>query len=449
MTLESGPSTCIVEPLRPLAVPIDGVFEDPANANLHDERSIRAIMGSLARYKQRKPIVVNRNGNIVQAGNGALEAARRLGWSHVAAVFVEDDPTTHTGYAIADNRSAQLAYFDDAALGRLIASVQETDSDQPVTDMWEDDELETLMAKAAAAEGGEPGEDPGAGSTEPDHLKALIEKWRTARGQLWVIPSITLPDYEHRLMCGDSTQAAEVAYLMNEQRAVLFATDPPYLVDYDGTNHPHKWTEPDKNKDWGESYHDWDGAAQGEELYDGFITVALQEAITEDAAWYCWHASRNQAMLEAIWEKYGAFVHQQIVWVKDRAVLTRSWYMWQHEPCFFGWLKGKKPKRCADDFPPGVWIIPTVRPGEKTLHPTSKPVEVFAIPIRQHTEVGDVCYEPFAGSGSQFVAGEQLGRLVYGMELQPAYVAVALERLSGMGLEPCLESVFEVEEAPA
>jgi hypothetical protein len=94
--------------------------------------------------------------------------------------------------------------------------------------------------------------------------------------------------------------------------------------------------------------------------------------------------------------------------------------MWQHEPCFFGWLKGRKPARCAGDYPPSVWELPTVPAGEHTDHPTSKPVELFAILMRQPTRPGEVCYEPFAGSGSQYVAGEGLGRLVYGCEMANA-----------------------------
>jgi len=86
----------------------------------------------------------------------------------------------------------------------------------------------------------------------------------------------------------------------------------------------------------------------------------------------------------------------------------------------------------------GTWHVPTVAPGTSTDHPTSKPVELFAIPIQQHTFPGEICYEPFAGSGTQFVAAEQLGRLTYGIELQAEFVAVILERLSGMGLEPVL-----------
>jgi DNA modification methylase len=112
--------------------------------------------------------------------------------------------------------------------------------------------------------------------------------------------------------------------------------------------------------------------------------------------------------------------------------------MWQHEPCFFGWKRGSKPKRMTKDYPPSVWSFPTQAPGTATDHPTQKPIELFAIPIRQHTETGDLCYEPFSGSGTQLVAAETLGRICYAMELSPPFVAVALERLQLLGLEPKL-----------
>jgi len=292
----------------------------------------------------------------------------------------------------------------------------------------------------------EPAADPG---PQIDKAAELQGKWGTALGQVWEIPSLMAPDRCHRLMCGDCTDRESVRRLMTNERAILFATDPPYLVGYDGTNHPHKWSQPDKNKDWSESYGvHWDEGEPDGELYRGFIRCALDVAIEPNAAWYCWHASKNQAMLETVWDEFGAFVHQQIIWVKDRAVLTRSWYMWQHEPCFFGWVKGNKPPRTAEDYPHTVWNIPTVAPGTTTLHPTSKPVEVFAIPMRQHCRAGDICYEPFAGSGSQLVAGEQTGRLVYGMEISPAYVAVILERLAGMGLEPALGETVSPDRLP-
>ena len=211
--------------------------------------------------------------------------------------------------------------------------------------------------------------------------------------------------------------------LMNGERAVLFATDPPYLVDYDGSNHPTR------NKDWSQSYgNTWDDSSQGAELYDGFIAAAVAEAITEDAAWYCWHASRRQAMLEACWEKAGAFVHQQIIWVKDRGVLTRSHYLWKHEPCFMGWRRPNRPPKVAEQTLPSTWEMPSFTKDERPDHPTPKPLDAFGIPMRQHVARGGLCYEPFAGSGSQIMAGEANGRRVFAMEISPAYIDVAVER---------------------
>lgn len=329
------------------------------------------------------------------------------------------DPITAMAEASGEQLNALLGVVktDDPALQALLKNLQKT--------------ADELLRSTKP-----PATDPGA---QVDRIAELTAKWQTAPGQLWLIPSQSSEGHTHRLLCGDSTNVDDVRRLMNGQRAVLFATDPPYLVDYDGNNHPHKWNEPDKNKDWSDEYQDWDDSAQGRDLYEGFIKTALAEAITQQAAWYCWHASRRQKLLEEIWEQYGAFVHQQIIWVKDRPVLTRSWYMWQHEPCFFGWLKGHKPKRVTQDYPSNVWQLPTLAPGTSSDHPTQKPIEVFTLPMQQHTEVGDICYEPFSGSGSQIVAGEAMRRRVYAIEKNPGFVAATLERLAGLGLVPQLE----------
>ena len=151
-------------------------------------------------------------------------------------------------------------------------------------------------------------------------------------------------------------------------------------------------------------------------------------AIAEDAAWYCWHASRRQAMLEACWEKAGAFVHQQIIWVKDRGVLTRSHYLWKHEPCFMGWRRPNRPPKVAEETLPSTWEMPSFTKDERPDHPTPKPLDAFGIPMRQHVARGGLCYEPFSGSGSQIMAGEANGRRVFAMEISPAYVDVAVER---------------------
>ena len=219
---------------------------------------------------------------------------------------------------------------------------------------------------------------------------------------------------------------------MGKERAILFATDPPYLVGYDGTNHPgaRGKTRASKNKDWSGSYGiTWDDAEANPELYDRFIGVAVTEALRPNAAWYCWHASRRQAMVEAAWQKHGAFVHCQLVWSKNRPVLTRTWYGWQHEPCFMGWMVGRKPPRVAKEILSTIWNADVIPNGpERPDHPTPKPVELFEIPMRQHTTPGEVCYEPFAGSGTQIVAAERLGRRCFAMEISAHYCDVIVRR---------------------
>lgn len=123
----------IVEALRAYAVPIGDMVTDPANARKHDEKNLQAIKASLRVYGQRQPIVVNKRTGHVEAGNGRLEAALALGWSHIAAVYVDDDPTTAAGFSIADNRTAELAEWDPEALDSLLRTIQT--EDQELADM--------------------------------------------------------------------------------------------------------------------------------------------------------------------------------------------------------------------------------------------------------------------------------------------------------------------------
>jgi DNA modification methylase len=322
-----------------------------------------------------------------------------------------------------------LSQWDYEALQALIGSL---DPNLGLVTGFEGDELEEMLRAAGIDLDGPALGEPGDAEPQLDRAEALAAEWGVKRGQMWRLPS-RMEGQEHRIICGDCTDAAVVQRLMAGERATLFSTDPPYLVDYDGTNHPQAWNAPagktkSMNKDWSDTYKDWDAAEQGGALYEGFVAVAIEHAITSHAAWYCWHASRRQAMLEAVWERYGAFVHQQIIWAKDRPVLTRSYYMWQHEPCFFGWIRGNKPKRAVDEWLGSVWQFPTQTAFEKTDHPTQKPLQLFEIPIRQHTDVGEVVYEPFSGSGTQIVAAENLGRQCRAVEREPPFVAVALQR---------------------
>lgn len=375
-----------------------------------NDAAVDAVAESIRRFGFRQPIVVDGDGVIV-CGHTRWKAAQKLGLAEVPVHVATDlAPEQIRAFRVVDNKTADLAEWNTQLLAIELADLQDAGMDWGLLG-FDADELARLLDPELKT-----------GLTDPNDVPDPPKQPITQPGDLWLLG-------EHRLLCGDSTSADDVRRLMNRERAALFATDPPYLVDYDGTNHPHKWGERERNKDWSDSYGvTWDEAAANPELYDRFVATAVAEAILPTAAWYCWHASRRQAMLEAVWEKHGAFVHQQIIWAKDRPILTRSWYMWQHEPCFFGWVRPNRPTRYADDHPHSVWNIPTIAPGSKTEHPTSKPVELFVIPMRQHTKAGDVCYEPFSGSGTQIIAAEQTSRRCYAMEISAAYVDVAVKR---------------------
>jgi len=278
---------------------------------------------------------------------------------------------------------------------------------------------------------------------QQDAIPALPVAPVARLGQIWRLG-------KHRLLCGDSTRPEDVSRLMKAERAVLFQTDPPYAIGYTGGSHPAtkaNRAKANRNKDWSGSYREAAPSPDiensenlGRDFYLKFIRTAIDQAIAANAAWYCWHASNRQAMLEDVWNEVGAFMHQQIIWFKSRPVLTYSIYMWAHEPCLFGWIKGEKPfveRNQEGGYPGTVWEVPSAEV-ETNEHPTSKPNRLFAIPMLLHTHANDLCYEPFSGSGSQLIAAEQLGRRCYAIELEPRFVDVAItrwERLTGKKAE--------------
>lgn len=135
----------ITDSLRPLAEPVDGLVPDPENVRTHDEANLRAIVASLRQFGQRKPIVVNRATRHIEAGNGTFEAAKKLGWTHLAVVWVEDDPAAARGFALADNRTAELADWDQLKLESLLSEMAE----EPLCEsLYRDLLLDELREKA-------------------------------------------------------------------------------------------------------------------------------------------------------------------------------------------------------------------------------------------------------------------------------------------------------------
>jgi DNA modification methylase len=374
-------------------LPLSAVIPDPANARVHDERNLDAIRGSLARFGQQKPIVVDSAG-VIRAGNGTYMAAKLLGWQTIEVVRTTLAGLDAAAFAIADNRTSDLSAFDDRALATLLEQLRAEDALAGVG--FEEAEIQTLLRDLEAQLGASELADPGPGEPPANPVTRL--------GDLWVLG-------DHRLLCGDSTKREDVARLMAGDRSQLLATDPPYLVDYEA----ERW---DEFKD----------AASGVAFYRAFLEVALEHCATDVVVWQ-WHAHRRQALVEEAWKAAGLLVHQQVIWAKSRGVLSRSWLMWAHEPAFLGWREGKMPAKPRR--PPSnattVWQI-SQADEPKGLHPTTKPREIFERPIEWHTRRGEVCLEPFSGSGTQIVAAERLGRRCFAMELSPAFVDVAIVR---------------------
>jgi DNA modification methylase len=259
-----------------------------------------------------------------------------------------------------------------------------------------------------------------------DRAAELQKKWKTKPGQLWQIGA-------HRLLIGDCTEKANVGRLWAGKRPSLIATDPPYGVNYvekardmhrSGYGHSHSAMNEDIESD----------ELKGEALVS-FLVSALEPALeiaADKCAVYVWHQdARRREFTEAL-DRLGVFIHQIIVWLKPGFVIGRCNYHHRFEPCFHGWPKGKRPEFFGARNQTNVWEVG--RENDK-VHPTQKPVELFVHPILNHTRKGEPVYEPFAGSGTQYVAAEQEGRVCYGMEKDPRYAGVVCERLSLLGLE--------------
>jgi len=196
----------IAHQLRDLAVPLDTLNIDPDNARTHGPANIQAIRDSLNRFGQRSPVVVQKQGMVVRAGNGRVEAARELGWEHIAAVVVDESSVDATAFALADNRTAELAEWDDDVLRRTLAALEADDVD-PIG--WDDDQLAEILG----------GFDPP--EITEDEVPEPPGEPTSKRGQLWALG-------RHRVLCGDSTVDEDVASVMGGRLVGLCFTSPPY-----------------------------------------------------------------------------------------------------------------------------------------------------------------------------------------------------------------------------
>lgn len=422
-------------------VRVDECAPHERNYNEHSDAQIDDIRASLREFGQVRSIVVQVNRNdkrfTLVAGEGVWTAAKLEGIETLRADVIPASwsKTKVLAYLAADNEIARHSDPDQAQLAALVFDVKQAEGDALAElAAGGKTELDLLLSTIAIESNLEEEADV---EELVDKAGELQAKWQVQTGDVWMIASKTAQGKEHRIMCGDSTNADDVARLMGDDKAVLMSTDPPYMVNYDGTAKPNN-----SGKDWSKLYREKEIKDKPQYLLDAF--QSWFPYVLPNAAWFVWYASRAHLMFENALTQLGILIHEQIIWVKPAPIAGFVKYAYQHEPCMFGWRKGHAPRFPRDwfksqgDGKTSVWHIDYE--GKKRsvgkAHPTQKPLEIFARPIRNHTVVGEICAEPFSGSGSQLIAAEMSGRVVRAMEIEPAFVAVALERASLLGLEP-------------
>jgi DNA modification methylase len=411
----------ISESLRPLAVPIESLHEDPANARVkHD---VGRIAASLKAYGQRKPIVVNRlqNGKI-EAGNGTFRAAQSLSWSHIAVVYVEDDPATAAAFGIADNRVGEFSEWDEDVLREI------TNSTGDLFTGFEAAELDDLVGVSTATQTSV--EDPGA---DPDRAEELLAKWQVHLGQVWRLGS-------HRIMCGDSRLLSQGRRLMGDDLAHLIWSDPPWNVNYGGG------VDADNAQGYKTRTMNNDNLGKDFPAFVRDFVSAMREFSLPGAPVYVVMGAQEWPVIDYWLREKGFHWSSTIVWAKDQLVLSRKDYHTQYEPMWYGWHEGAaRLVEVEDRKQSDVWFID--RPKKSEEHPTMKPLELVERSLKNSSKPGDIVLDLFAGSGTTLMACERLGRVCRTMDNDPKYVSVVLERWSiAAGETPELEEKCPGEE---
>lgn len=256
-----------------------------------------------------------------------------------------------------------------------------------------------------------------------DRADQALARWRVAPGDLWLIESQTLPGRTHRIVCGDSTDAAVLDRLMGREQAVVCWTDPPWNVAYGKSKNPRWKLREIENDDLGQDFLPFCRA----------FVAQIKRATLPGAIIYLVMSAQEWPVIDSSLREGGFHWSSTIIWAKDRFVLSRKDYHTQYEPLWYGWKEdGARLRQVESRTESDVW--PLARPHRSDEHPTMKPIALIKKSLVNSSLPGDLVYDPFAGSGSTLLAGEELGRLVYTSELSPKYVAVTLDRAAQAGL---------------
>src|SRR6056297_1195248 len=371
--------------------PVASLIPYARNARTHSDAQVALIAGSIREFGFNNPVLVDGANGII-AGHGRVLAARKLGLGSVPVIELGHlSDAQKRAYILADNRLAEQAGWDRELLGLELADLGELGID--AGDLGFDGAaLDALLSSGAAKDGEEATPEPPADPV-------------SRAGDLWHLGS-------HRLLCGDATNADDVSRLLDGVEPHLMVTDPPYGVNYD----------PAWRNEAGAARTKRTGKVANDDRADWFAAWAL---FPGDVA-YVWHGALHAGTVAESLVLAGFDIRSQIVWAKDRLVLSRGHYHWQHEPAWYA-VRGRG-HWSGDRTQSTLWQIPNRDQDAATVHGTQKPVECMRRPMLNNSSPGQAVYEPFCGSGTSLIAAESTGRACHAVELDPAYVDVAVAR---------------------
>lgn len=349
------------------------------------------IKKSIEEFGFADALVVNKDMTII-GGHQRLTVAMELGYTEVPCTVVDIDKTREKALNIALNKITGA--WDEALLAELLKDI-EASGLSPMMTGFEPPEMEQLFNKVASREVSEDEFDVGSELKKPT-ISKLGDLWHLGR---------------HRVICGDSTGEETYKVLMEGVKANVVVTDPPYNVDVEET----------AGKIMNDNMADQD--------FYKFLLAAytrMHENLADDGSIYVFHADTEGLNFRKAFKDAGFYLSGCCIWKKNALVLGRSPYQWQHEPCLFGWKTNGKHEWYSDRKQTTIWEYD--RPKASKDHPTMKPVQLMAYPIRNSSMTNGIVLDPFLGSGSTLVACEETDRVCRGIELDPKFVDVIVKR---------------------
>jgi DNA modification methylase len=369
------------------------------NARTHSDEQVSQIAGSIKEFGFTNPVLIDSDNGII-AGHGRVMAARVLGLAEVPCLRLAHlSETQRRAYILADNRIALNSGWDESMLALEIMDLQTEDFDIESLG-FDSEEIRKLIAEAENL--------PTEGLTDPEDIPAEIETPISKLGDIWILGN-------HRLACGDCTDAHTVEAVMAGTNPHLMVTDPPYGVNYEPGWRDEKLAD---NRKRALGIVENDNQANWQDAWALF---------TGNVA-YVWHSQGPlQAAVLASLEACDFVARNHIIWVKNKFVIGRGDYHIQHEPCWYAVRKGATGHYNGDRTQSTVWQIPKSQKNE-TGHSTQKPIECMKRPIENNSKIGEYVYDPFSGSGTTIVAAEMTGRKCIAIEINPAYVDMTIKR---------------------